>query len=127
MKPECKCESYLASGHEVACPLYNPGEATDVIPYDIKAYQLGLLMIDPTNPKEFGEFAVEAWKAKLPNLRRVIDLWHTYLEHGCTELDIRKDPASHLIVALLAHELGLGVHDVNAVRAAVEGVRAQRN
>ncbi len=84
-------------------------------------------MVDPTSKAEFGEFAIEVWKTKAPNLRRVLKLWHTYLEHAVPEEDVRHDPASRLVIALVAHHMGVGIQDINAPGTAADEIRRARN
>ena len=49
------------------------------------------------------------------------------MQHAVLEQDIRHDPASKLIIALLATQTGLGIQEINAVRTLTEEIRRERN
>jgi hypothetical protein len=84
------------------------------------------MTIDPTNAEEFEAFAIACWKEKATNLRRVVDMWHRYLMDARPEHDIRQDSVSKLIIALLATQVGVGIHDIDAPRAAAAPALPQR-
>jgi hypothetical protein len=84
--------------------------------------------IDPTNRAEFEAFAVEAVRQNSTNLRRMLDLWHRYTMHceACPH-DLSQDPASRLVVAQLAHQMGLGVKDSRAPHACIKEIQSARH
>jgi hypothetical protein len=80
------------------------------------------------NKRDFELFAVCAWKNKNPNLRRVVDLWLTYLlEAEGVAKDLKDDPASRLIIALLAYHTGMGIHDKSAPQQATDEIQNARH
>ncbi|HXI67275.1 MAG TPA: hypothetical protein VNH41_05005 [Steroidobacteraceae bacterium] len=86
--------------------------------------------IDPKNKAEFEAFAIACWLEKATNLRRVIDLWTRYLfrdDEGVVPHDIRQDPASKLIIALLAEQTGYGKTAENSPSAHIKEIRRGRH
>jgi hypothetical protein len=84
--------------------------------------------IDPKDAQQFEAFAIEAVRQNVTNLRLLVHLWSKYLEYGeGVEHDIRKDPASKLIVALLAHQMGLGIRDLSAPHACIKEIQRERH
>jgi hypothetical protein len=83
---------------------------------------------NPGDRGQFEAFAVEAWKTKISNLRRLIDVYYTYLNYaeGIPQ-DIRQDPASRLIIALLAQQMGMGIHDISVPQQATEEIQNARH
>ena len=85
------------------------------------------MSIDPTKRDEFSSFACAVWLEKVPNPRLVVDMWRCYLQAQKPGFDLRHDPASKLIVALLAHSTEVGIYDPRVPQAALEEIRRERN
>jgi hypothetical protein len=80
-----------------------------------------VLVVALADPQAFGEFAIEALKANVANLRAVVDLWHSYLHRGIPRGDIRQDAPTRLIIALLARQVP---HSEVIVKADIEEIRS---
>jgi hypothetical protein len=84
--------------------------------------------VDPTDRQQFEAFAIACWQSRATDLYQIVKVWNEYLQE-CAEVPVNlgQDPASKLIIALLAELTGVGNAAKNSPQAQIRLIRSARN